>query len=179
MRLGSSSIYFFQMTRYFFEIISWIIYFIPTDIKCHFYYVLNVHIYFLGSTMVIWLLCIFVPGPHILISHYCSFLEFPWLFLNVYSSRWTLESFFKFSKKILLEFSLESHLIYRLILGGELDSSQFWVLHENDTWFPNCSGLCLNVPLCVCVCVCITNRYCLFPVKFVSGCFTGFCWFYD
>lgn len=85
------------------------------------------------------------------ISHYCSFLEFLWLSLNDYSSRWTLESVFKVSKKILLGFSLESHLIYRLILGGELDSSQFWVLLENDTWFPNCSSLCLNVPLCVCV----------------------------
>lgn len=114
--------------------------------------------------------------PHILISHRYSFLEFSWLFLNASSSRWTLESFFKVSKKILLGFSLELHLIYRLIWGKELASSQFWVLCENETWFPNCSSLCLNVSLRGC----ITNRFHLFLVKFVSGYFTGFFyWFYD
>ena len=85
-----------------------------------------------------------------------SFLEFPWLFLNVYSSRWTLQLFFKVSRKILLGFSLKSHLIYKLIGGGgELASSQFWVLEENE--WDMISQLFKPLFACpsVCMCVCV------------------------
>lgn len=84
-------------------------------------------------------------APALLLSCSTSFLT-----VLLYSSRWTLESFFKVSTKILLGFSLELHLIYRSVWGRGLASLQFWDLCENETRFSNCSRLCLKCPS-VCV----------------------------
>lgn len=100
--------------------------------------------------------CVSVPGPHVLISHYYSSLEFSWVLLNVYSSREILESVFKGSKMILRGFSLELHFMYRLIWGEN------WVLHNSES----------QVRMSLCVSVCHRFLQCLFLSIFVG--FAGF-----